>query len=288
MRRKYFNIDGSSGNQELEKHMADIFIEAFKLWKNKQKCYGSDNIAEQGITGIYGKLIDKKARFKEYLLKGSELSNETIEDTLLDIINYASIALAFKRKLWPAYSGENYKLVKSGCSSCGVELTLSNKRKPKKLLYIFDKDGTICQSKSSKTFINDVNDQELIPGTLEKIQSLKANGHKIAITSNQGGVAFGYMSYNMANQIMIHAKKLIEADYYFFCAHHPEATIKEFKEDCICRKPKSGMLLYAMLEFGIKRQDTIFIGNRPEDVEAAKNVNVVFIYADDFFGRREI
>lgn len=61
-------------------------------------------------------------------------------------------------------------------------------------LYIFDKDGTICRSKSGKQFINSPEDQELIPGVKEKINELKAYDHKIAIASNQGDVAFGIIT----------------------------------------------------------------------------------------------
>lgn len=76
------------------------------------------------------------------------------------------------------------------------------------MLYIFDKDGTVCRSKSGQKFINSWEDQELIPGRGEKIAELKAQGRKIALASNQGGVAFGFMSYDEAEEIMAHAADL--------------------------------------------------------------------------------
>lgn len=106
------NVDGNSGDENLEREMAKIFRETFELWKLKQKHYSSDNIAEQGIAGIYGKMVDKKARFKQYLMESSELPDETIEDTWKDMINYAAMCIALNRNLWPEYDGENYQLVK--------------------------------------------------------------------------------------------------------------------------------------------------------------------------------
>ena len=73
------------------------------------------------------------------------------------------------------------------------------------MLYIFDKDNTLCRSKSGQKFINSVADQELIPGVAEKCAELRAQGHTLAVASNQGGVAWGYMDYHTAHAIVKNA-----------------------------------------------------------------------------------
>lgn len=96
------------------------------------------------------------------------------------------------------------------------------------MLYIFDKDGTICQSKSGQKFINTIDDQELIPGVLEKCRQLTNKGHELAIASNQGGVAFGILSYDEAHDIVEHAADLIEATGFMFSPFHPDGTITAY------------------------------------------------------------
>ena len=150
-------------------------------------------------------------------------------------------------------------------------------------LYIFDKDGTICRSKSGKKFINSVEDQELIPGVLDKINQLKADGHKIAIASNQGGVAFGFMAYTEARNIIEHASDLIKADYCIFCPCHPSGNVPPYNRESENRKPNPGMILYCVAYFDI--QDAVFIGDRPEDEEAARRAGVDFMWAKEFFER---
>ncbi len=56
-------------------------------------------------------------------------------------------------------------------------------------------------------------------------------------------------------------------DGWFFCPHAPE-------DDCACRKPKPKLLLDAALEFGIDPSACVFIGDKDDDVEAARNAGM--------------
>jgi D-glycero-D-manno-heptose 1,7-bisphosphate phosphatase len=151
-------------------------------------------------------------------------------------------------------------------------------------LIIFDKDGTLCRSRSGQTFINSADDQELIPGVLEKIKDLKTQGAKIAIASNQGGVAFGHMSYSEAWAIMEHAEDLIEADEFIFCPDHPKGTVPEYTSDSPYRKPGPKMITETADNLHVPLSGVLFVGDRPEDEQAAKAAGVDFMWAKDFFG----
>ena len=154
-------------------------------------------------------------------------------------------------------------------------------------LFIFDKDGTICRSKSGQKFINSVADQELIPGVAEKCAELRAQGHTLAIASNQGGMAFKFMSFEDACDIVKHAAELINADFWAdfwrFCPHHPMAS-GPLGVICDCRKPQPGLLKGIMDSLGFTAEDTIFIGDMEIDRQAAETAGVKFIWAWDFFG----
>jgi hypothetical protein len=84
--------------------MKHIFDKAVIVFKERQQKYGSNNIARRGAAGVVVRLDDKLARL-EQLLKGcgSESTDESIEDTAIDIINYAGIALLCLKGRWPAY-----------------------------------------------------------------------------------------------------------------------------------------------------------------------------------------
>ena len=65
-------------------------------------------------------------------------------------------------------------------------------------LCIFDKDGTLTTTKSGETFVQHPEDQILLPGVVEGITAMAADGWLFAIASNQGGVAAGYKSLDDA------------------------------------------------------------------------------------------
>jgi len=70
----------------------DIFVE-------KQKAYSTRAIKEFGLDGIIIRMHDKLMRLKSLAYQKTEFSapcNESIDDTLMDIANYANIALVLR------------------------------------------------------------------------------------------------------------------------------------------------------------------------------------------------
>ena len=91
----------------------DIFKEALDLLIERQRKYGPDNISGQGIYGIITRIADDKISRVKTAMNGKVVNGrvsidpiadseaeDTFEDALLDIANYALIALALKRGLW--------------------------------------------------------------------------------------------------------------------------------------------------------------------------------------------
>jgi len=77
-----------------------ITAEAIALCIDKQKDYGPGNIAAFGEMGVLIRLNDKVERLKNLLRTGNEPTNESLEDTWIDILNYGMIGLAVHRKWW--------------------------------------------------------------------------------------------------------------------------------------------------------------------------------------------
>jgi len=96
----------------------DPIVENFKKWMNKcvelfakkHADYGPNNIAKFGEVGVMVRLNDKFERLLNLFLNGKNPNNEAIEDTLMDIANYAIIWLMIRAKEWP--NAKSFKITK--------------------------------------------------------------------------------------------------------------------------------------------------------------------------------
>ena len=156
-------------------------------------------------------------------------------------------------------------------------------------LVISDVDGSLVKTKSGATFRKTADDWQWLPGRLEKLQELHRQGKRLSFASNQGGVAYGYMEetdiieqlYIMVSQIMGESKP--EYFYMGVCFTHPKASLPEYRQDDQRRKPGPGMLLEAMEHCHVEPEQTLMVGDRPEDEEAAKAAGCVFMWSEAFF-----
>lgn len=87
----------------LERWLEEVLTELEDLMHERGRKYGPGNIAEFGDFGVLVRMGDKFARLKNLYLSGSgeDVSDESVEDTLMDVANYAIIMLAWRRGLWP-------------------------------------------------------------------------------------------------------------------------------------------------------------------------------------------
>ena len=100
--------------QTFEKVFGKIYNEAYDLLCEKQARYGDSNIEQLGLHGVISRIgNDKIARARKFMqgkiVDGQvildpldEGTYESLADTLLDIANYALIAVALQRGLWGA------------------------------------------------------------------------------------------------------------------------------------------------------------------------------------------
>jgi HAD superfamily hydrolase (TIGR01662 family) len=158
-------------------------------------------------------------------------------------------------------------------------------------LVIFDKDGTLfgVPDPAANRPANRPEEQVLLPRRAAKIRALRKQGVKIAMASNQGGVAWGFITYSQAVCLMADAAaKIGGVDGYRFCPHDARAAGKpnarpQYAIPCGCRKPAPGMLNDLMTSLRVTPDETVFVGDRDEDRLAAQAAGVRFIEADEFF-----
>ncbi len=92
-------------NYTLDKWM-DVVNERMKLGVKKNNDYSSggaiDNIAMAGLEGIAIRLFDKACRLMSLVVRktASKITDESIEDTLKDMANYADYGVLLRRGQW--------------------------------------------------------------------------------------------------------------------------------------------------------------------------------------------
>lgn len=151
------------------------------------------------------------------------------------------------------------------------------------MLIIFDKDNTLIASYDGRP-ANTVAEQRLLPGVEKKCAELRKQGHTLAIASNQGGVAFGYMTQLQAQVLVRHAARLIGAANWELCPHHPQGTITPYNVACRCRKPAPGMIHKLMRRCRYYNPSAVlFVGDQETDRQAAEAAGVRFEWAHKFF-----
>jgi len=159
-------------------------------------------------------------------------------------------------------------------------------------LLLLDLDGTLRRSKSGQVFIDDPQDQELIPGVLEAIARYES--WTIIGITNQGGVAAGNKSLETCIEEQQEFLKIFPPmKCIYFCPDFGgefcyRVEIDRF-QNCSrdggdFRKPGTGMIHVAIGHLQSPATESLFVGDRPEDQNAASRAGVNFIWANTWRG----
>ena len=145
----------------------------------------------------------------------------------------------------------------------------------KKAVFL-DRDGTL---NIDYGYVHDIDHFHFIEGIIEALKKLKEMGYLLVLVTNQSGIARGFFTEEQFLQLTEWmdwslADRGVDLDGIYYCPHHPEAKFAEFKQDCDCRKPKSGMLLQAIEELKIDPSRSIMIGDKVDDLLAGKGAKI--------------
>jgi len=135
-------------------------------------------------------------------------------------------------------------------------------------LIILDRDGVI--NFDSEQFIKNPEEWKPIPGSLEAIARLNQADYRVVVATNQSGIGRGLFDMPTLNAIhdkMHKACALVGAriDAIFFCPHAAQA-------DCLCRKPKTGMLEEIATRYNVDMKGVPAVGDSLRDLNCADKV----------------
>jgi D-glycero-D-manno-heptose 1,7-bisphosphate phosphatase len=143
-----------------------------------------------------------------------------------------------------------------------------------------DRDGVInamCWDPEFGTVDSPANPEQfrLLSGVAEGIETLRSMGLLVIVVSNQPGIAKGKMIPELLHGVTkkMHvelARAGTKLDGVYYCLHHPQATLPEYRVICGCRKPKPGLLLQAAKELNIDLVGSVMIGDGMTDIEAGR------------------
>ena len=142
---------------------------------------------------------------------------------------------------------------------------------------ILDRDGVI---NLDKNYVYKTEDLEFVDGIEELIREAKLKNYLVICVTNQSGIAKGFFSELEFHTFMKELNKRLlnkigfSLDAYYYCPHHPDAKISKYKKICDCRKPKVGMFTKILENFNLDLANSVFIGDKLSDMEAAQSMSI--------------
>jgi len=135
-------------------------------------------------------------------------------------------------------------------------------------LAVLDRDGVV--NYDSDQYIKSPAEWRPIPGSIEAIARLNQNGWRIAVATNQSGIARGLFDMATLNAINDKMMEMVfrqggRIDALFFCPHAAD-------EGCNCRKPRTGMLEEIAARFHTELKGVPVVGDSLKDLQSAETV----------------
>lgn len=137
---------------------------------------------------------------------------------------------------------------------------------------LLDRDGVLIHKMPKRTYLTTWSDYRPIYDNWQALRKLSKNRVDFVIITNQPGVGTGELSEDFL--LKLHQKLAsdllsfgINVIAIYVCPHH-------WNLECLCRKPKSGLLTKAIHDLQIDLKRTLYIGDEDKDFEAANNIGM--------------
>jgi histidinol-phosphate phosphatase family protein len=157
-----------------------------------------------------------------------------------------------------------------------------NLQRKRKAVFL-DRDGVINRERG---LVSRPEDFELLPGAAKAVRDINRLGFLAVVVTNQPVIARNMCTLETLETIHRKMETLLGAegaylDAVYFCPHHPDKGYPEenpdYKTDCACRKPKTGMIDSAVKDLNIELKGSYLVGDSQRDIDCAKNAGLTAI-----------
>jgi histidinol-phosphate phosphatase family protein len=124
---------------------------------------------------------------------------------------------------------------------------------------------------------------KILPRVPEAIHLLNDLGLRVAIVSNQPGIAKGHLKAAMLETFerLMHShlrRAGAHLDGIYYCLHHPDAKVRKLRQRCRCRKPEIGLLEQAAGELKVPLAECYMVGDGIPDLMAGSRAGCRTIF----------
>ena len=152
-----------------------------------------------------------------------------------------------------------------------------------------DRDGTLTEEVG---YVNHPSRLRLLPRSAEAVRRLNAAGVAAVVVTNQAGIARGYFSEKLLDEVHDVLRAQLAAagarlDGLYACVHHPSEGEPPYRARCDCRKPQPGLLVRAAAELGLDLTRSTMVGDKASDLVPARTVGAGAVLVLTGYGRGE-
>lgn len=122
---------------------------------------------------------------------------------------------------------------------------------------------------------------KLVRGIKKPLEKLSLKGYYLFIVSNQPDISRGHIEDGTTEMINETIYKRLQIDDIFVCPHDDH-------DQCICRKPKPGMLIELSHKWDVDLKNSFLIGDNWKDMGAGKAAGCVTILIDKLYNKEVI
>jgi histidinol-phosphate phosphatase family protein len=152
-----------------------------------------------------------------------------------------------------------------------------------------DRDGTLIEEAG---YLDRLDRLVFFPFSVDAVRVLNRAGLAVVVITNQAGVARGLFPESFVAEAHRHVQAHLEAggarvDAFYYCPHHPEAAVEQYRRACDCRKPGPALFARAAAEHDLDLARSVVVGDRWHDVEAGRRIGARGVLVRTGYGREQ-
>jgi D,D-heptose 1,7-bisphosphate phosphatase len=150
-----------------------------------------------------------------------------------------------------------------------------------------DRDGTLLEEAG---YLDRLERLAFFPYAIDAVRLLNRAGFAVVIITNQSGIGRGMYGEQFVKEThdvitaRMHAGGAI-LDGFYYCPHHPDASIESYRKDCDCRKPAPGMLTRAAADLDLDLARSFSVGDKWTDVQVGQAAGARGVLVRTGYGR---